>query len=155
MGPNRRVSWRPFVSHWNKRIGWWWWWRHMTVLRTWVLDGTHQTSTLSPSTFRHLFHRGTNTCIPVQKKSVSSVCSKVTACYASTSVANHLPVKCTMRGPQRWKSLGARTRLKEGWSITSPPQHSNHPPVRLPVWGPASSNYFDTIRSNWLTSDLH
>jgi len=31
----------------------------------WVADGAHQTSTQSPLTFKHLFHRGTKICIPV------------------------------------------------------------------------------------------
>lgn len=69
---------------------------------------------ISTVTFRHLFYRGTNTGIAARNKSVSSVRSKVTACFTSTSVAKHLPVKCFMRGPQSWKSLGARTGLKEG-----------------------------------------
>jgi hypothetical protein len=31
---------------------------------TWVADGTHQTSTLSPVTLRHLAHRGTKEFTP-------------------------------------------------------------------------------------------
>jgi len=29
-----------------------------TIHDTWAADGTHQTTTLSPLTFRHLSHRG-------------------------------------------------------------------------------------------------
>ena len=104
-----RLAWRPFVPHWKKRIEWWWWWLwwYMTALGMWVLDDRHQTSTWSSFTFRHSFYDGTNISIPERNKSVSRVFRKVTACFTSTSYANHLPVKCFMSGQQIWKSLGA------------------------------------------------
>jgi hypothetical protein len=47
-----------------------------SIYSTWVADGTHQTSIWSALTFRHLFGRGTKTCIPAQKNSASSFCSQ-------------------------------------------------------------------------------
>jgi hypothetical protein len=95
----------------------------------------------SPVTFRHLFYCGTNTCSPELNKSVSSVCRKVAACFTSTSVAYHLPVKCFMRGPQRRKSLGARTGLK---GDPSPPSHST---VRTGLKGDPSPPSHSTVRT--------
>jgi hypothetical protein len=69
-----------------------------------IPDGTQQTAN------SQLFvSSGIKTCTPVQKKSVSSVCSQeVTACFTSASVANSQLDKFFLRGPQMHEKCWAR-----------------------------------------------
>jgi hypothetical protein len=63
-------------------------------------------------TFKHLCHCRTKACILAQKKLVSGVCSqKVTACFISAFVANHLQARCFVRVTHGQKSLNVRSGL--------------------------------------------
>jgi hypothetical protein len=66
---------------------------------TWVADGAHQTSTESPLTFKHLFHRGTKVCFLVWKKSLSSVCSLEAGQLPSRGVLFKAPQELEITGP--------------------------------------------------------
>ena len=66
---------------------------------TCVADGAHQTSTQSPLTFKHLFHRGTRVCIPVWKKSLSSVYSLEAGQLPSRGVLFKTPQELEITGP--------------------------------------------------------
>jgi hypothetical protein len=69
------------------------------IHRTGAADGTHQTSTLSPLKFKHLYHRGAG----VRKESVSSVCrQEATAWFTSASVANRLPPRWFLGSKGMW-----------------------------------------------------
>ena len=52
-------------------------------------------------------YQGTKVCIPMQQKSVPSVCSQqVTACFRPVFIANCLPASYFLRSPNRYKLLG-------------------------------------------------
>jgi len=56
---------------------------------TLIADSTHQTSTLSQLTFKHLSQNGTKSCIAAHYTPVYSVCGlEVTACFTLASATN-------------------------------------------------------------------
>ena len=62
--------------------------------------------------FKHLSHRDTKPCFSASNLSESVVCSqKVSTCFASASVQNHLPGGCFLKGPKRWNFLRATSGL--------------------------------------------
>lgn len=71
---------------------------HRNVYGIRVADGT-QTSTHSPLTFKHLFHRGTKDCIPVWKKSLSGVCSLEVGQLPSRGLLFKAPQVLEITGP--------------------------------------------------------
>jgi hypothetical protein len=78
----------PSVQHrtlWRQQLHY-----HLSMWNvTWVPDGISQISTKSPSTSKYPSNRGTKTCIPAWKKSVSSACSQEqTAWFTLTSAVN-------------------------------------------------------------------
>jgi hypothetical protein len=57
--------------------------------------------------FKHLFHRDAKPSSQANKKFLTNVCrQEVTACFTSASVANHLPVRCFLRGQNSCKLVG-------------------------------------------------
>jgi hypothetical protein len=68
---------------------------------------------------------------------------QVTTCLMSASVADRFPGTYFLKGPKRWKLLGARSGRYVGWSMHSSSPHSslrNQLQVQLALWGPGSSN---------------
>ena len=70
--------------------------------------------------FEHQSHRRIKTCIPAKEKSASSVCSQVTACFTSTSVASRLPSRRFLRDGKRCRTRGPNlsTGLITGHEVT-------------------------------------
>jgi hypothetical protein len=60
-----------------------------------------------------------------------------TASFNCTSSANQWPLKAAFRGPNRWKSEGARSRLYAGWLRISHFNIQRVSPVWAAVWGQA------------------
>ena len=79
----------------------------------------------------HFSHCGTKAYTSAQQKSVSSVCSQVTACFTSAYVRKRLPARCFLRDPKKCKSLGARVKLQGGSPRACQPQHRTYSSVCL------------------------
>ena len=107
----------------------------------------------SPSTFKHLSHRGTQAaCILAQKKSVSSVCSQqVTACFMSASVANHLAAKCCLRWSKEMEVV-LPTRLVTGYSAKAGKLRTTV--LTVPLLYSVTSISLNPLRSNKLARHL-
>lgn len=67
--------------------------------------------------------------VPRRRKSVSSVCCQVTACFTSPSFGKSLPARRFLRGPKRRKSLDARAKLQGGSPTACQPQRRTHSSV--------------------------
>ena len=111
---------------------------------TLVAVGSHQASTLSWLTFKHLSHCDTKSCIPAHKTLVSNVCSQnMTACLMLASAANRTPARCFLRCPMTCKSLGPilPIRLVTGYGppAQQSPSHTQwlqclKTPYAAPAW---------------------
>jgi hypothetical protein len=73
---------------------------------TYVADATCQTFnivTIYMLPFFPPWHQGLHASV---EDNLSSVCSQeLAACFVSVSNANHLPVRCFIRSPEKWRSL--------------------------------------------------
>jgi len=85
---------------------------------TYVADATRQTFnivTIYMLPFFPLWHQGLH---PSVEDILSSVCSlELAACFMSASFANHLPVRCFIRSPKKWRSL-SETSEWQWWCCT-------------------------------------
>jgi hypothetical protein len=80
--------------------------------RTRRADCTHQSSTLPPMKFKHLYHHDAGVRTSASQESVSSVCNQeVTAWFTSASVANCLSTRWFLRVLKGCEIIGASSVL--------------------------------------------
>jgi hypothetical protein len=129
--------------------------KFLCIHSTRVSDVTHQTSTQSPLTFRHVLHCTTKTGIPEQRRLLSSVRSQeVASCFTSASVAKQLASQVFVTCSKEIKLLGLipRTGIPTGYDPTAASLRPTFRPV--PMSNSSSSISLFTLRRPQLVSGL-
>jgi hypothetical protein len=107
-------------------------------------------STYPPPTLTHLSNHFTSASKPAVQKSFDCCLSHLhTSVLTSSSSAKHWPPSRFFSGPNRWKSLGAKSTL---WGKCSRSSHCiswNLPWVAWAVWGLALSWWSCTPLASW------
>jgi hypothetical protein len=121
---------------------------------TWVADGQvrHQTSTKSPLTFEHFPTWQQRLKVDVEKSVLKVRSQEVTVCFMSASLANHLPITCFLRGPNRWKSPGSI--LKTGLVTKGNGMEAMDHPLYSYDLPPSYFQLFGPFMKYWMERDL-